>query len=164
MSIIKDFKNFALRGNLIDMAVGFTVGAGFTTIAKSLVSDIIMPGVGYVVGNSDFSDLFFILREGKKITGPYPTLKAAQDAGAVTVNYGLFVNNLIAFLMVAIAMFLIIKVIAKLEDAFDEELEVVTPNKENPKEKKCQYCFQIIPFRATRCSYCTSILVEDERK
>jgi large conductance mechanosensitive channel len=160
ISIIGDFKRFAMRGNLIDMAVGFTVGAGFTTIAKSLVDDIIMPPMGLLIGRADFSDLFILLRAGEKLPPPYLNLAAARAAGAVTINYGAFINNLIAFLLVALAMFVIIRALnhldAELEDRFVKE--GLPPNED--AKKKCCYCLSTIPSRATKCACCTSELPE----
>ncbi|WP_424193534.1 large conductance mechanosensitive channel protein MscL [Ampullimonas aquatilis] len=157
MRFFRDFRKFAMRGNLIDLAVGFTVGTAFSTIAKSLVDDIIMPPVGLLLGRTDFSGLFFILKAGPENRGPYVTLADAHAAGAVTINYGLFINNLIAFLLVAMAMFILIRLFtqaeAKLDSAFDE------PDEENePTDKKCPYCRSTIDFRATRCPHCTSVL------
>ncbi|MBL8485040.1 MAG: large conductance mechanosensitive channel protein MscL, partial [Rhodocyclaceae bacterium] len=161
MSWFNDFKKFALRGNLLDLAIGFTVGAAFGTIAKSLVNDIIMPPVGLLIGRSDFSDFFLVLKDGPALHGPYLTLAKAQAAGAVTVNYGLFVNNLLAFLLVALAMFVVIRLVvraeAALESHFDDE-----PAAEEPPNKKCPFCRSIIPYRATRCPECTSFLNGDE--
>lgn len=158
ISIIGDFKRFAMRGNLIDMAVGFTVGAAFSTIAKSLVDDIIMPPIGLLIGRADFSDLFILMRAGDKVPPPYLTVAQAKAAGAVTINYGLFVNNLIAFLLVALAMFIIIRALnhldVELEDRFVKS--GLGPNED--AKKKCGYCLSTIPFRANKCAFCTSTL------
>ena len=105
MSVLAEFQKFALRGNLVEMAIGFTVGAAFTTVAKSIVVDLIMPVVGLLTGGADFRDLFVVLSPGETAAGPYETLEAAQSAGAVTWNYGVFINNLFAFMLVAIIMF-----------------------------------------------------------
>jgi large conductance mechanosensitive channel len=106
--VFKDFKEFALRGNVVDMAVGIIIGAAFGAIVSSLVADIIMPALGLLLGNVDFSDLFVLLKAGTA-PGPYPTLADAQAAGAVTLNYGLFVNRVISFLIVAFSVFLLVK-------------------------------------------------------
>ena len=106
--MVKEFKEFAMKGNVVDMAVGIIIGAAFGSIVKSLVSDIIMPPVGLLLGNVDFSNLFFIIKEGAT-AGPYPTVADAQKAGAVSVNYGLFLNTVISFLIVAFAVFLMVK-------------------------------------------------------
>src|SRR5215813_1903368 len=112
MSIISEFKAFAMRGNAIDLAVGVVVGAAFTGIVNSLVKDIINPPLGLLLGGIDFSNFFVVMRGGNG--GPYPTLKAAQDAGAVTLSYGLFINAVINFIIVAFALFLIIRQINRL--------------------------------------------------
>lgn len=111
--MFKEFKEFALRGNVIDMAVGIIIGAAFSTIVKSLVSDIIMPPIGVLVGGIDFSNLFLVVKEGAT-AGPYATLAAAAGAGAVTINYGQFVNHVISFIIVAFAIFMVIRGINKL--------------------------------------------------
>lgn len=157
MSFVADFKKFALRGNLVDLAIGFTVGAAFSTVAKSLVNDILMPPVGLVLGNVDFSDLFLVLRAGSEELPPYVTVEDAQAAGAVTLNYGEFINNLIALLIVALAMFLIIKAYNAIENRLEEELGEEKPPGE-PENKKCPHCRMTIPYRASRCGHCTSEL------
>jgi large conductance mechanosensitive channel len=157
---LKDFKKFALRGNLIDMAIGFTVGAAFSTIAKSLTSDIIMPLVGWVIGNRDFSNLFFVLSPGKDGNTEFATLQEATAVGATTINYGVFINNLIAFLIVALVMFWIIRVVSRLDAAMEEQFGGDKPAPEEPENKKCPHCRMTIPFKATRCPQCTSQLDE----
>lgn len=148
--MLKDFKEFAMRGNVVDMAVGIIIGGAFGTIVKSLVADVIMPPIGLLLGGVDFSDLFFTLKEGTA-AGPYATLATAQEAGAVTINYGLFINSLISFLIVAFAVYLLIKSINRLQrEAPAPEEEVTT--------KECPYCVTAIPIRAMRCPNCTSTL------
>lgn len=155
MGMIKDFKKFALRGNLIDMAIGFTVGAAFATIAQSIVKDIVMPPIGMMLGRADFSDQFWLLRAGETAPAPYATLADAQAAGAVTINYGLFVNSVIAFLLVALAMFFIVRAVTRMQDA----LEGGEPDQPGePTDKKCPHCLMVIPYKATRCAHCTSQL------
>jgi large conductance mechanosensitive channel len=105
----KEFKEFAMRGNVLDMAVGIIIGAAFGTIVNSLVTDVIMPPVGLALGGVDFTNMFVTLREGAKAAGPYASLAAAKDAGAVTLNYGLFVNSVVSFLIVAFSIFMIVK-------------------------------------------------------
>jgi large conductance mechanosensitive channel len=156
MGLLAEFKKFALRGNLVDMTVGFTVGAAFTTIAKSLVSDIIMPPVGLLLGGSDFSDLFLVIANGKEAP-PYHTLASAQAAGAVTINYGVFLNNLIAFLMVTAVMFLLVRMMNRIEGTLEVKFGE-PPSPSEPSEKKCDYCRMTIPYRAIRCPNCTSDL------
>jgi len=163
MGMIGDFKKFALRGNLIDMAVGFTVGAAFTSVAKSLVSDIIMPPLGFLMGKSDFSDLFLVLNSTEP-DKTYTTLAQAQEAGLTTINYGLFINNIIAFLLVAFAMFMIIRVINQLDKRLEDTFGGDKPQPGDPENKKCPYCLSTIPYRATRCAHCTAELHTAEQK
>ena len=147
--MLKEFKEFALRGNVIDMAVGIIVGAAFGTIVKSLVADVIMPPIGLLLGGVDFANLFILLKPGSP-AGPYAALVDAQAAGAVTVNYGVFLNNVISFLIVAFVMFLLIRGINRLQKEEQAPAE--------PTTKECPYCFSTIPIKATRCPHCTSEL------
>ncbi|MFH1769246.1 MAG: large conductance mechanosensitive channel protein MscL [Parcubacteria group bacterium] len=142
--MLKEFKKFAIKGNMLDMAIGIVIGAAFSTIVKSLVDDIIMPIVGSLIGNVDFSNLYINLSGGG-----YESLAVAREAGATTVNYGLFINALIAFLIVAWALFFVVKGINKLK------AEEQAPE---PTEKDCPKCFSKISIKATRCSNCTSEL------
>lgn len=164
MSLLDEFKKFAVRGNMVDLAIGFTVGAAFTTVVKSLVNDIIMPPLGLLTGNSDFSDLFWVLNVPEGVeppSGGFATLQAAQEAGAVTVNYGLFLNNCLALMIVAIAMFAIIRFVNHLDARLDEQLDRAfgeKPPAEEPTEKKCDFCRTAIAYRASRCPHCTSQL------
>ncbi len=156
-TILNEFKKFALRGNVVDLAVGFTVGAAFSTIARSLVDDIIMPVVGLMVGRVEFADLYWLLRPGPEAPPPYTTLAEAQTAGAITVNYGIFINNVIAFLIIALVMFLLIRAANRLEDTLEDELGWGDP--EAPATtKKCPYCISTIHIEATRCPECTAEL------
>ncbi|UCG21755.1 MAG: large conductance mechanosensitive channel protein MscL [Deltaproteobacteria bacterium] len=148
--MLKEFKEFAMRGNVVDMAVGIIIGAAFGTIVKSLVADIIMPPIGLLLGNVDFSNLFVVLKQGT-IAGPYTALVDAQKAGAVTINYGMFANTVISFIIVAFSVFLLIRGINKLKR--EEE----TPPEE-PTTKECPHCLSTIPIKATRCGHCTSEL------
>jgi len=159
MSFLQDFKAFALRGNIMDLAVGFTVGAAFTALVRSLVEDIIMPPIALAMGGADFTDKFIILRYGKPGDPPYRTLKEANEAGAITLDYGQFINNCIALLIVALAMFLLIRMMRRVDTQLDEFLGEKKPESE-PDEKKCPYCRTTIPFRASRCPNCTSQLAE----
>jgi large conductance mechanosensitive channel len=147
--MFKDFKEFIMRGNVIDMAVGIVIGAAFGVIIKSLVEDVIMPPIGLLLGNVDFSNLFLILKEGPA-TGSYASLVDAKKAGAVTINYGVFINSVISFLIIALTIFLVIRSINKLR----REKEVPAA----PTIKECPYCLSAIPIKATRCAYCTSEL------
>jgi len=148
--MFKDFKEFIMRGNVIDMAVGIVIGAAFGLIIKSLVEDVIMPPVGMLLGNVDFTNLFLILKEGT-IAGPYASLVDAKKAGAVTINYGMFINTVISFLIIAFTIFLVIRNINKLR----REKEVPSPA---PTTKECPFCLSAVPIKATRCAYCTSEL------
>jgi large conductance mechanosensitive channel len=148
--MLKEFKEFAMRGNVVDMGVGIIIGAAFGSIVSSLVSDVIMPPIGLLLGNIDFSNLFLVLKEGK-VAGPYASLAAAKSAGAVSINYGVFVNTIINFMIVAFAVFLFIRSINKLRR--QEEVPPVVP-----MTKECTYCFSLIPIKATRCPHCTSEL------
>lgn len=160
MKLLAEFRKFALRGSLIDMAVGFTVGAAFTTVARSLVDNIIMPVVGLVLGSADFSEFFVVLEPGPKVPPPYMTLEAAEKAGAVTLNYGLFVNSIIALLLVALAMFIIIRVVNRAEATLEARFgDAPVPGE--PTEKKCPYCRSTIAIQATRCPFCTSQLTDE---
>lgn len=148
--ILKEFKEFAMRGNVVDMAVGIIIGGAFGTIVKSLVSDVMMPPIGLLLGGVDFSDLFLTLKEGA-VAGPYATLEMAQKAGAVTISYGLFLNAVISFMIVAFAVFILIKALNKLQR------EKAQPAAE-PTTKECPHCFSTIAIKATRCPNCTSEL------
>lgn len=117
--MLKEFKEFAVKGNMLDMAVGIIVGAAFGTVVTSLVNDILMPPIGMFMGGVDFTDLFITLQQGA-IAGPYPTLEAAQEAGAVTINYGMFVNSIVSFLIVAFAVFMVVRNFNKLKRQEEE--------------------------------------------
>ncbi|MFP3869063.1 MAG: large-conductance mechanosensitive channel protein MscL [Desulfobacteraceae bacterium] len=147
--MLKEFKEFALRGNVVDMAVGIIIGAAFGTIVNSLVNDILMPPIGLLLGNVDFSDIFLTLKAGK-IPGPYFSLAEAQAAGAVTLNFGTFMNTVISFLIVAFSVFFVIRSINRLRRQEEAPAEATT--------KECPYCFTTIPIQATRCPHCTSEL------
>ena len=110
--MLKEFKEFAIKGNVIDMAVGIIIGAAFGTIVNSLVQDVIMPPIGLLLGNVDFSNIFAVLKEGK-VAGPYASVAAAKSAGAVTINFGVFVNTIISFILIAFAVFLLVRTINK---------------------------------------------------
>ena len=148
--MFKEFKEFAMRGSVVDMAVGIIIGAAFGTIVKSLVSDVIMPPIGLLLGNVDFANLFVVLKEGAT-AGPYAALADAQAAGAVSMNYGVFINTIISFIIVAFVVFLLIRNINKLK-----RKQEAPPAQ--PTTKECPYCFSTIPIKATRCAYCTSEL------
>jgi large conductance mechanosensitive channel len=145
--MIKDFKEFIMRGNMVIMAVGIVIGIAFGAIIHSLVNDIIMPPIGLLLGNVDFSNLFVVLKEGAT-AGPYLSLSVAHEAGAVTLNYGIFVNAIISFLIIAIVLFFIVRSVNRLKKK--EEKKIST--------KDCPFCFSVIALKATRCPNCTSEL------
>jgi large conductance mechanosensitive channel len=148
--MLKEFREFALRGSVMDMAVGIIIGAAFGAIVSSLVSDVLMPPIGMLLGRVDFTNLYLVIASG---TGqaPYASLAAAQQAGAVTLNYGLFINKIISFLIVAFSLFLIIRSMNQMKKK--EAAAAVVPT-----TKECPFCFTQIPIKAVRCPHCTSEL------
>ncbi|OQS08752.1 mechanosensitive ion channel protein MscL [Chromobacterium violaceum] len=152
MSVLKEFKEFAVKGNVIDLAVGVVIGGAFGSIVKSLVDDVIMPPIGLLIGNVDFSNLFFVLKDGAKQAGPYVSVAVAKQAGATTLNLGLFINALVSFTIVAFAIFMLVKAINRLKR------EEAAPAPAAPATKECRYCLSAIPEKATRCPCCTSQL------
>jgi large conductance mechanosensitive channel len=146
--MFKEFKAFAMRGNVLDLAVGFIMGGAFGTIVKSLVDDVIMPPIGLALGNVDFSNLFVVLKQGTKGAPPYSTIAEAHAAGADTLNYGTFINTEIAFLNVSFSVFLQVRAANPMMPA----------EAEAPNTKDCPYCRMAIPVAATRCPQCTSEL------
>jgi large conductance mechanosensitive channel len=148
--MLKEFKEFALRGNVVDMAVGIIIGVAFGGIVKSLVADVLMPPIGLLLGNVDFSNLFLVLKAGAQ-AGPYASLSAAQEAGAVVLSYGVFINTIINFVIVAFAVFLLIRNLNRLKRK--EEAPPAAPT-----TKECPQCLSTIPIKATRCAFCASEL------
>lgn len=148
--MLKEFKEFALRGNVVDMAVGIIIGAAFGTIVQSLVNDIFMPPIGFLLSGLDFTNFFILLKAGSP-PAPYPSLADAQAAGAVTINYGVFMNAVVSFLIVAFVMFLLIRTINQMRR--EEEAPPAEPT-----TKECPYCLSVIAINATRCPHCTSHL------
>ena len=144
MGFIGEFKEFAVKGNVIDMAVGIIIGAAFGSIVNSLVKDVIMPPIGMLMGGINFADMFVAL-DGKA----YATLSEAQAAAAPTINYGLFINSIISFIIVALAIFVLIKQINAIKKQ---------PAPPDPNTKECPYCKESIPIAAVKCSHCTSDL------
>jgi large conductance mechanosensitive channel len=147
--VFKEFKAFIMRGNVLDLAIGFIMGGAFGTIVKSLVDDVIMPPIGLALGNVDFSNLFVLLKDGAKAPAPYASLADAQAAGAVTINYGQFINSIVSFLIIAFAVFLLVRAANRMKPA-----EAAAA----PSTKDCPYCRMAIPVGATRCPQCTSEL------
>lgn len=143
--MLQEFKEFALRGNVLDLAIAVIIGAAFGAIVNSFVSDILMPPIGLLLGNADFADLFINLSGGR-----YETLAAAQEAGAVTINYGVFVNTIVDFVIIAFALFLIVRQVNRLQRKEEKP--------EEPTTKECPYCLSTIPLAATRCPHCTTEL------
>jgi large conductance mechanosensitive channel len=151
--MLRDFKAFIMRGNVVDLAVGIIIGVAFGAIVNSLVKDIIMPPAGLALGKVDFTNLFVILKEGT-VPGPYASLAAAQEAGAVSINYGIFINTIISFLILAVVVFFfVVRPIAQLQ-ARQKAGQAAPP----PDTKDCPFCYTNIPIRATRCPNCTSEL------
>jgi large conductance mechanosensitive channel len=148
--MLNEFKKFAMRGNVVDMAVGIIIGAAFGAIVKSLVDDVLMPPIGLLLGGVDFSNFFAVLKQGAT-PGPYAALADAKEAGAVTINYGVFFNAIISFLIVGFAVFLLVRAINKMQRQEQE-----APSE--PTEKKCEFCMSTIPIQAKRCPHCTSQL------
>jgi large conductance mechanosensitive channel len=140
--MLKEFKEFAMRGNVMDMAIGIVIGAAFGKIVTSFVNDVLMPPLGLLMGNSDFSNKFLTLK-GESLA----TLDAAKEAGSVTLNYGMFVNTIIDFVIIAFAIFIIVKQLNKMKKK---------PAPAPPNTKDCPYCLSAIPIKATRCGHCTS--------
>jgi large conductance mechanosensitive channel len=145
--MLKEFKEFAMKGNVLDMAVGIIIGAGFGKIVTSFVQDILMPPIGKLMGGVDFANYFISLSSGN-----YATLAAAKAAGAATLNYGVFINTVLDFMIVAFAVFLLIKQVNRLRRA-------EPPAPAAPRTKECPMCLSSIPVKAQRCAYCTSQLV-----
>lgn len=154
MKLLDEFKRFAIRGNVVDLAVGVVIGGAFGTIVKSLVDDVLMPPLGLLIGNVDFSDLFVVLKQGSKQAGPYLSVAAAKNAGAVTLNLGLFINALVSFSIISFAVFMLVKGINRLQAQQETASQAVEP----PVTRTCRYCKSEIHPEASRCPHCTSIL------
>ena len=144
---LREFREFAMRGNVVDLAVGVIIGAAFSAVVTALVNDVLMPPLGLLVGGADFKNLFFVLRAGA-VPAPYATVEAAKEAGAVTINIGLFLNAVLGFLLVAFAVFLLVRFINRMH-----RTEVTPPP---PSTRKCPYCVSDISLAAVRCPQCTS--------
>ena len=153
--MLKEFRQFIMRGNVVDMAVGIIIGIAFGAIITSLVSDVIMPPIGLLVGNVDFINLFVVLKQGSPV-GPYASLADAKAAGAVTINYGVFVVTIISFIIIALAVFMIVRYVNKLRREMEAPKVEVAPAE--PITKECPYCFSTINIKARRCPDCTSQL------
>jgi large conductance mechanosensitive channel len=149
--MLKDFRDFIMRGNVLDMAVGIIIGAAFGAIVSSIVRDIIMPPIGLVLGNVDFTNLFAVLKQGA-VPGPYASLADAQAAGAVTINYGLFINTLVSFIIIAIVLFFLIRAFVHARARLETKKEAA------PVTRECPYCLSQVPLKAKKCAFCTSEL------
>lgn len=148
---IKDYRDFIMRGNVMDLAIGIIIGSAFSTVVNSVVDNLMMPPLGLLFGNSDFGDLFILLKQGEELLPEGATLEMAREVGAVTFNYGQFLTDLISFLFLGFGVFLIIKGLRSFEKPKEEEQEA-------PTEKDCPFCQKTIPLKATRCPFCTSKL------
>ena len=147
--MLKDFKAFIMRGNVLDLAIAVVIGAAFGAVVKSLVDDVVMPPIGLALGNVDMTNLFVVLHDGPKAPAPYLSLADAKAAGAVTINYGLFLNTVLGFVIVAAAVFMLVRVANRMS---------MMPVPAAPNTKTCPYCASAIPIPATRCPNCTSQL------
>lgn len=147
--LMKDFRAFIMRGNIVELAVAVVIGAAFGTVIKSFVDDVVMPPIGMLLGKVDPTNLFTVLKAGTEVPPPYPTLAAAKAAGAVTINWGLFAGNVLSFLIVALVVFLALRALAKLQRQ---------PAPVAPDTKACPFCAMPIPLPAKRCPHCTSQL------
>ncbi|MCX6571153.1 MAG: large-conductance mechanosensitive channel protein MscL [Candidatus Aminicenantes bacterium] len=150
--MFKEFREFALRGSVLDMAVGIIIGAAFGTIVTSLVADVLMPPIGLLLGKVDFANLYVLLTAGQT-PGPYASLAAAQQAGAVTLNYGAFINKIISFLIIAFALFLMIRSMNRMKRKAEAPVPAATM-------KECPFCATAVPLKAVRCPHCTSELAK----
>ena len=152
--MLKDFKAFILRGNVVDLAIGIIIGAAFGAIVTSLVNNVIMPPIGIALGQVDFADLMVVIKQGTPV-GPYATVEMAKEAGAVTINYGLFINSIISFLIVAaVVFFFIVRPLMRLS-APKQPAEPAAPT-----TKECPFCYTDISIKAVRCPNCTSQLTK----
>ena len=153
--MLKDFRDFIMRGNVLDMAVGIIIGAAFGTLVNSIVKDVIMPPIGLVLGNVDFTNLFVVLKSGA-VPGSYASLADAQAAGAVTINYGMFINTIVSFLIVAIVLFFLIRAFVHARNRLETKKGAAPAA---PATKECPYCLSTVPVKARKCAYCTSELI-----
>lgn len=144
--MFKEFKEFAIRGNVMDMAIGIIIGSAFGKIVSSFVADVLMPPIGMLVGGVDFAD-FFVTLKGEVL----PTLGAAKEAGAVTINYGVFLNTIFDFIIVAFAVFLMVRQINRLKKKKEEAAPA-------PTTRECPQCLSAIPLKAKRCAFCTEVV------
>jgi large conductance mechanosensitive channel len=154
-TMFQDFKKFATRGNLVDLAIGVVIGTAFASVTKSFVDDIVMPPLGLLTGNIDFGNMYILLSEGTP-GAPYNTLADAQAAGAIALRYGAFITTILNFLIVAFAMFVVVRAYNRAEESFKQE------QPDAPGPRKCPHCIAPIPDKATRCPSCTTELSLEE--
>ena len=155
--LLTDFRDFVARGDVMDLAIGIIIGSAFSTIVNSIVNNLLMPPLGLLIGNVDFQDLFIVLKQGQSPLSADATLQMAQDVGAVTFNYGQFLTDVFSFVILAIAIFLIVKGLQTLKGKVEKSAE---QDIAEPTEKDCPFCLKAISVKATRCPYCTSQLDE----
>jgi large conductance mechanosensitive channel len=160
VKMIQEFKSFIMKGNVLDLAVGIIIGLAFGTVVNSLVNDVIMPPIGLATGGADFKDSYVVLKDAPGYSGNYTSLSEAQKLGAVTWRYGLFINTIINFLIVAWAVFMLVKAVAKMRAKAEAKEEA--KKEEAPTEKECPHCLMKIPMKATKCGHCTSELEEQK--
>lgn len=153
--LFAEFKEFITQGNVLDLAIGIIIGSAFGIIVNSVVENLMMPPLGLLFGNANFTDFYIVLRQGAEALPSGATLQMARDAGAVTFNYGQFLTDLISFLILALGVFLIVKGINSLAKSIKKP---DVSQEETPSEKECPYCLKAIPINASRCPYCTSHL------
>ena len=152
--MITEFKNFILRGNIIDMLVGIIIGSSFTQVVNSLVSDIVLPIIGLLLSDVDFSSLFFVLKKGLTENAYYTTVEMAKRDGAIVLSLGLFINSIISFLITSISIFILLKSVVKIKDKLIKHKEA----EEKKDIKSCPYCYSSINIKAVKCPNCTSDL------
>ena len=159
--LYEEFRDFIVKGNAIDLAIGIIIGSAFSAVVTSIVENLMMPPLGLLLGRVDFQDLFVILRQGEQVLPENATLEMAREVGAVTFNYGLFISDLVSFILLGFGVFLIVRAINKLHKAANEVKERRSPEVqevEEPTEKDCPFCHKTIAIKATRCPFCTSQL------
>lgn len=163
--LVQEFRDFIVKGNAIDLAIGIIIGSAFSAVVTSIVENLMMPPLGLLLGRVDFQDLFILLRQGDRVLPNNATLEMAREVGAVTFNYGLFISDLVSFILLGFGVFLLVRGINKLHQKADKLKERTTKIEkeiENPTEKDCPFCQETISIKATRCPHCTSQLKEDK--
>lgn len=159
--LFQEFQEFIIRGNAIDLAIGIIIGAAFSVVVNSIVDNLLMPPFGLILGNVNFQDLYIVLRQGEQVLPPNATLEMAREIGAVTLNYGQFLTDLISFILLGLGVFLIVRGINQLNAKMSQikaNLSADEQSSEELTEKDCPFCQKSIPVKAVRCPYCTSEL------